>query len=1642
MTAGEVAEARSIDALVEEGQQAERQGRREDARKLYERALYRLRQPEQASLAAALLRWIGRTHQVDGNLEATLDCSDAALAIAEACEDEAAIGHAINLQAIVRWQQGRLDDAEALYLRARSSALRSGEARLVAMTSQGLGVLSNIRGDLEGAMHHYEASLAGYRSLGLARDVAGALNNLGMLYTDMQRWEEAERAYGEAVQIADVLGDLTALVLYQVNLAEMWVARGEFDRARQCCDRAMQLSAQTGDTHAHGEAYKIYGIIARDTGDYVLAEQHFIRARAIAEERQDLLLQAETAKEQADLYSRQGRNRDTLQNLNRAHRAFSQLRARRDLADVDRRMGRLEGEFIDVVRRWGESIESKDRYTQGHCERVADVACALAARTGMDPQSLFWFRIGAVLHDVGKLIIPPEVLNKPGKLTADEWELIKRHPAAGVEMLADIEFPWDVRPIVESHHERWDGRGYPHGLAGEAIPLTARILCVADVYDALTSVRSYKRALGHAEAMEIMRADVGMQFDPALFALFEEIMAEGPPGPSSAVQSAIQQQRAAAAQGAAAPEASAAPPDLAPFPIPPNAQDEAAAVGAALDVTIEAAAGAGAPSAGLVGVASEVAWRAKALEIDDLTGVAIRRAFVDLATRTLADRGADGPPVSLLVIDVDRFKQVNDTFGHLQGDDVLRLVAQALREGVGADGVVGRYAGDEFVALLPGAAPAQAREVAERLRLAVEASCCPARDGGPDIRVSLSIGVAGAPEHSSDFDGLFAAADRALYQAKRRGRNAVAVAGKQVEVPEPKLHLERFVGRIPELRRLVKLLDESAGGAPRVVAISGEAGVGKSTLLRELWPEARARGATLVLGRALEADVKPPYGPWADVIEAIRRAGIAPDRPWHELPRLAPALKAAAPVPTLAAEDRPAGSKYALLDEISEYIRLAAVERPLILVLDDMQWGDSASWDTLEHLVAQLERDRVLVCLTIRAEDARGDVQQRRQRLSRDERFHELQLARLTEDELSQWVEATFQHQEVDGGFRSFLYRHTEGNPLFAAQLLRTLVDEGVVYHTGERWEWRPVPEQRLPVAVSDLLTRRLERLSDDARGVLMTAAVIGRTFDIDLALAAGAGTEAELLDAIDAGVSAAVLERTGDTGADQYAFTHTLLVEVIRRSANARRLRRAHERVAKALEERRPSAVAEIAAHYDAGGNAPKAYDYALRAGAQAAAVHAHDEASALYAMALGHAPGPREATEIRLRMADVAEAAGRYADAEALCGEVLDALAAAHAPAAEVLPVRRMRARVRGLLGASPRQTLDECMPLLAEAEAAGLQGERVALLTMISRAHGRLANLTAAEALAREGVRMAQEMGDEHLLADALARLASVLYETRPLDAVGPAREALEICTRLGDKVGQVRCHITLGVAYTRAGEDVLAEAAYQVAYDLGRNAHAPDLAGLASVNLGVRYMRAGRYEQARERFESALRLFTTVRNNLHRLVAMYNTAHLMREHGETEAALERLESCAALARDVGQMDIEIGARAGAGLAALALGRCDQAKRALRDVNALIETRADWWFQGKEQVGALGVLTALASGDVGGAVRRFTDALAEAERHEPYSAAWLVAECATPLADAGYAGVWETVERHSRQVGALGYALLSARYATLAELSARSR
>ena len=181
----------------------------------------------------------------------------------------------------------------------------------------------------------------------------------------------------------------------------------------------------------------------------------------------------------------------------------------------------LQATFQQTIQSLARTIDKMDRYTAGHSERVALYAVALGRWLGLPEHEIEWVRHSALMHDIGKIGCVMN-LNKPGKLTQDEYEIFKKHPVYGREILDPIKFLEPVIPGVHLHHERWDGRGYPLGLSGSAIPLIARIISVADTYDAMTSDRSYRRALPHEVTLnEIVRCSTS-QFDPDIAGTFTE----------------------------------------------------------------------------------------------------------------------------------------------------------------------------------------------------------------------------------------------------------------------------------------------------------------------------------------------------------------------------------------------------------------------------------------------------------------------------------------------------------------------------------------------------------------------------------------------------------------------------------------------------------------------------------------------------------------------------------------------------------------------------------------------------------------------------------------------------------------------------------------------------------------------------------------------------------------------------------------------------------------------------------------------------------------------------------------------------------------------------------------------------------------
>ena len=542
------------------------------------------------------------------------------------------------------------------------------------------------------------------------------------------------------------------------------------------------------------------------------------------------------------------------------------------------------------------AIEAKDQNTHSHLHRVRTYAVEIGKELGMAGEELDALRAGALLHDIGKLAVPDHIINKPGRLTPEEFEKMKIHPVVGAGILEKVAFPYPVAPIVRSHHEKWNGAGYPDGLQGEEIPLGARILAVVDCLDALTSDRQYRRALPLDEAMEEIAKESGTSFDPAVVAVlqgrYNEIEGSAlrslqqtsedslrfsysvPKGerPATGLQSdrlsrnvndtdfltsiASARQEAHTLFELSQDLGNSLSLDetlslvalrlrkLVPYDsivvfvkrentlIPEFVSGENARVFSSLQLTIgtglcgwvaqnvkpiingNPAVETGFPTSeylgnnpksalavplegvtGLVGVLAlyqtetdafttehlrilqvitarvalfiENALKYREAEhsatIDHLTGMANARALSMHLEQELARCKRENVGMAVIVCDLDGFKEVNDRYGHLAGDKVLKLFANSMRQVCRTYDYAARMGGDEFVIVASNITPDAIEERALLLSdLAQEAGreVC-----GRDF-LSLSMGAAFYPEDGLDAERLLSEADRRMYAVK------------------------------------------------------------------------------------------------------------------------------------------------------------------------------------------------------------------------------------------------------------------------------------------------------------------------------------------------------------------------------------------------------------------------------------------------------------------------------------------------------------------------------------------------------------------------------------------------------------------------------------------------------------------------------------------------------------------------------------------------------------------------------------------------------------------------------------------------------------------------------------------------------------
>jgi putative nucleotidyltransferase with HDIG domain len=489
----------------------------------------------QPALAPELLR-LARERQIAGQLMEAVDGYAAAAAAAEREGDGSTLAQALRLQAVVVHSLGDSSRAHALCARSSSVARGLGDERLVsealntmggleletgaliaaadsfrlalgfagdqwdlwARIEQNLGIVATVQGEAVMARWHYARSLRAYRRGGDRRGCALALHNLGMLNADQRRWAEAERCFGKARRLARLTRDHHLEALCFLNGAEVELAQGRMEAAEQSADAARCLFEELGTNLDLADVWKILGMASREARKLNLAEARLRTAIELAASTGNSPTHAEALLELARTHQALGRPGEVLAGLEKAYSLFAGLGAKNETQEIVGWLERLEQEYLEAV---GECPSETALGRGGHGARVAACALAVARAMALDPVQAGAIRVGAYLHDRGMARIPRSLLEKTGALTLSEREQVRRHPQWGVEIVAALGCPWSISEIVRSHHERYDGSGYPDGLAGEAIPLAAQIVGIADVYDALTSERSYRRAVAPAEAV-------------------------------------------------------------------------------------------------------------------------------------------------------------------------------------------------------------------------------------------------------------------------------------------------------------------------------------------------------------------------------------------------------------------------------------------------------------------------------------------------------------------------------------------------------------------------------------------------------------------------------------------------------------------------------------------------------------------------------------------------------------------------------------------------------------------------------------------------------------------------------------------------------------------------------------------------------------------------------------------------------------------------------------------------------------------------------------------------------------------------------------------------------------------------------------
>ena len=590
---------------------------------------------------------------------------------------------------------------------------------------------------------------------------------------------------------------------------------------------------------------------------------------------------------------------------------------------------------------------------------------------------------------------------------------------------------------------------------------------------------------------------------------------------------------------------------------------------------------------------------------DDLTGLWNRRYLFKWLQSEVAWDAAEAAPVSLLMVDLDDFKKINDSRGHLAGDDALRHFSKTFLVGLRSGDIGVRYAGDEFAIVLPNTPKTTAAELGRAFIQRLASSPWPP-DASRPLLLKASAGLATFPEDARTPEGLVERADEALLHSKRRGKNVLSIQGEldaahlcEIRALEG-IPCPRFIGRDRELGQVQEAIDAAGSGRATLLLLSGVPGTGKTRILGETILRAKELAWTCLLERCSEYESALPLQPLVSLIEQYVRTHpeeaqrVSREIPPEQLGVLSEHVRVLDAPPDVLARAKAlpeAVRRKQLFAALGQFLTSLARQKPVLIALDEFQFVDEGTMAVIRRVVTG-ENCPILIAAArrvISGEPASPGFERLVAGLPEQGALRQVELGPFEASDLEDFLAALLPGAENLSTLATLLQPICRGNPLFLEECLKLLILRGVLQRRVSGWTIESIRSKDLPSALDDVIWSRLTTLDPETSRIIAGAAVIGPNFALDVLQGLSGKNQGETQELIDRAEKARIIASTSE---GEMRFLHPKMQEVSYDHIAEEERRALHGQVGR-IEEAKGANPARLAAHFERAGDEEKARKY-----------------------------------------------------------------------------------------------------------------------------------------------------------------------------------------------------------------------------------------------------------------------------------------------------------------------------------------------------------------------------------------------------------------------------------------------------------------